>query len=614
MALRRREKNDRQLNKRNVRRPAGRTAEFFDLRETDMNTGSDRSTGPEYARGSYDSPESPRPYRERHRVEVNSQGSYQYRAENSTQPRGGYGDFNAGQQRIVRGNVPGNRGGQPVRTPGEEVSPDLLYDSRTAGNRRNAVRSSDRFQAGNTAAGRAASRRRAPAYDPFDYHERDYGGFRDEYDQILYEDGPEYDEPYDYGPDDSDEETAERREELSRRLRQRAHSRKAREQELRSLYIRIGAGAAVLLLLIILIVPRIFGGKRSGKNGSEDREQGQAVAEAQDSRDTAEQENQTQTSSAGENESEAEDSKAGEDDAAQSADPAQTQAADNAAVQTQTADNAAAQTQAADDAAAQTQTETGDNTAGGTQAQNGSEAGAVQTQESSVETGQESTAGTQAGAAQNTAVTDTPVAVTSTPVQTAAASGLYAKQDDWRFVLVNPWYLLPQEFAEVTTSTLPNGESVDSRCYGDLVKMLDDCRAAGGEPVVCSSYRPHAKQVTLFDDEVREGMASGMSKEQAEEEAGKEVAVPGTSEHELGLAVDLCDFDYQNLDDAQGDTATQKWLMQHCWEYGFILRYPKDKTALTGIIYEPWHYRYVGKEAAEEITKKGICLEEYLRQ
>ena len=166
----------------------------------------------------------------------------------------------------------------------------------------------------------------------------------------------------------------------------------------------------------------------------------------------------------------------------------------------------------------------------------------------------------------------------------------------------------------MTTSSLPNGESVDSRCFAELVSMLDACRAAGGEPVVCSSYRPLSKQETLFENQVKKLMTSGMAREEAEIEAGKTVAVPGTSEHELGLAVDLCDFDNQNLDDTQAETKTQKWLMEHSWEYGFILRYPESKSAITGIIFEPWHYRYVGREAAEEITKKGICLEEYLRQ
>ena len=80
----------------------------------------------------------------------------------------------------------------------------------------------------------------------------------------------------------------------------------------------------------------------------------------------------------------------------------------------------------------------------------------------------------------------------------------------------------------------------------------------------------------------------------------------------LGLAVDIVARDYQLLDERQEETAEQQWLMKNCWRYGFILRYPTDKTEETGIIYEPWHYRYVGREAAEEITRQEICLEEYL--
>ena len=94
--------------------------------------------------------------------------------------------------------------------------------------------------------------------------------------------------------------------------------------------------------------------------------------------------------------------------------------------------------------------------------------------------------------------------------------------------------------------------------------------------------------------------------------AGTVVAVPGTSEHELDLAFDLVDDSYRNLDDAQEETPVQKWLMENSWEYGFILRYPNSKSDVTGIIYEPWHYRYVGKHIAKEIYNSGLCLEEYL--
>ena len=89
--------------------------------------------------------------------------------------------------------------------------------------------------------------------------------------------------------------------------------------------------------------------------------------------------------------------------------------------------------------------------------------------------------------------------------------------------------------------------------------------------------------------------------------------MPGTSEHQLGLAVDLVDASYQVLDEAQASTPAQQWLMAHCWEYGFILRYPAEKQDITGIIYEPWHYRYVGRDHAQAIRQSGQCLEEFLQ-
>ena len=95
-------------------------------------------------------------------------------------------------------------------------------------------------------------------------------------------------------------------------------------------------------------------------------------------------------------------------------------------------------------------------------------------------------------------------------------------------------------------------------------------------------------------------------------EAAKSVAIPGTSEHQLGLAVDLVDANYGYLNEYQAETPTQQWLMENSWQFGFILRYPVDKSEITGIIYEPWHYRYVGKENAKDIYESGLCLEEWL--
>jgi D-alanyl-D-alanine carboxypeptidase len=184
---------------------------------------------------------------------------------------------------------------------------------------------------------------------------------------------------------------------------------------------------------------------------------------------------------------------------------------------------------------------------------------------------------------------------------------------DWRFILVNPTASLPADFT-VKLMQLKNGHAVDERCYPDLQQMMDDCRAEGLQPLICSSYRTNEKQQKLFDNKVNNLISQGYSSDEAREKAAAVIAVPGTSEHQTGLAVDMVDISNQNLDESQATTPVQKWLTKNSWKYGFILRYPAEKTGVTGISYEPWHYRYVGKEAAKEIYDQGICLEEYLGQ
>ena len=142
--------------------------------------------------------------------------------------------------------------------------------------------------------------------------------------------------------------------------------------------------------------------------------------------------------------------------------------------------------------------------------------------------------------------------------------------------------------------------------------MLADCAAAGGRPYICSAYRSAQDQQKLYQDKVRRLEKDGVSREEAPELAAESVALPGTSEHQLGLAVDIIDEEYPFLDEGQEETATQIWLMENSWRYGFILRYPNGTTEQTGILYEPWHYRYVGREYAEEIHRMGLTLEEYL--
>ena len=174
----------------------------------------------------------------------------------------------------------------------------------------------------------------------------------------------------------------------------------------------------------------------------------------------------------------------------------------------------------------------------------------------------------------------------------------------WNLVLVNPWNPLPEDFS-VDIEPLDNTRGVDKRCYPQLQKMMDDCRAAGYSPYICSSYRTWQMQQENFDRQVE---AYGGDREKA----AREVAIPGTSEHQLGLAVDIIDTDNWNLDESQESMPTQQWLMANSWRYGFILRYPNGTTDITGIIYEPWHYRYVGCQVAKEIYERGITLEEYL--
>ena len=144
--------------------------------------------------------------------------------------------------------------------------------------------------------------------------------------------------------------------------------------------------------------------------------------------------------------------------------------------------------------------------------------------------------------------------------------------------------------------------------------MMDDCRAAGLSPIICSSYRTYDKQEELFEQQVQEFINQGYGKLDAQRKAAGAVARPGTSEHEIGLAIDIVDESNQRLNQYQENTAVQRWLMQNSWRYGFILRYPSDKTDITGIQYEPWHYRFVGKEAARIIYENNWTLEEYLNQ
>ena len=184
-------------------------------------------------------------------------------------------------------------------------------------------------------------------------------------------------------------------------------------------------------------------------------------------------------------------------------------------------------------------------------------------------------------------------------------------KNDWKLVLVNGKHKIKKNY-DITVTPIGYTQAIDERCYDNLKNMINDCRNAGYNPVICSSYRSHEKQVLLFENKIKDFIGQGYTRKEAKKKAGTVVAIPGTSEHEIGLAVDIVDVKYQLLEENQEKTETQKWLMKNCWKYGFILRYPKDKQEITGVIYEPWHYRFVGKENAKMIMKDNLCLEEYL--
>lgn len=191
------------------------------------------------------------------------------------------------------------------------------------------------------------------------------------------------------------------------------------------------------------------------------------------------------------------------------------------------------------------------------------------------------------------------------------AEQLASDSEDWCLALVNDEYLLDEEY-EPELASLSTNTEVDARILDAVTEMLDAAEEEGLDLVIRSAYRSYETQETNFCSDMNSWIDSGYNVLEAYNLTIQSVALPGCSEHATGLSLDIVSGSNDNLDDSQEDTDEVKWLMEHCWEYGFILRYPKDKTDVTGITYEPWHYRYVGETAAKEITEQGITLEEYV--
>ena len=193
--------------------------------------------------------------------------------------------------------------------------------------------------------------------------------------------------------------------------------------------------------------------------------------------------------------------------------------------------------------------------------------------------------------------------------QTSGSTDNTAASSDWRLLLVNSTHPIADDYS-IDLTELRNGESVDSRILSDLQEMFDAARSDDIYPIVSSAYRTKDEQQALMDDTIQNYEDEGYSEDEAKSKAEEEIAAPGTSEHETGLAIDISgDDDYD-----QDTDSVLEWMNDNAYKYGFILRYPSGKESVTGVAAEDNHYRYVGKEAAEAIHDQGICLEEYLSQ
>lgn len=188
--------------------------------------------------------------------------------------------------------------------------------------------------------------------------------------------------------------------------------------------------------------------------------------------------------------------------------------------------------------------------------------------------------------------------------------------DDWNLILLGP----PEENKIEKDIDLElaqfDTQRVDSRAADAYASMRDAAAAEGITLYLRSGYRSMETQRQNYNGSVQRYLDAGKSREEAVRLTNEYYTVPGHSEHHTGLAFDIITPEYHNqiysLDDRFADTDAYTWLRAHCAEYGFILRYPKEKEEETQINFEPWHYRYVGVEHAQYIMEHGLCLEEYI--
>lgn len=184
-------------------------------------------------------------------------------------------------------------------------------------------------------------------------------------------------------------------------------------------------------------------------------------------------------------------------------------------------------------------------------------------------------------------------------------------EDDWKLILVNKQHPVPDDYEFPMAEIASGGKLCDERILDSLASMFEAAKKEGVTLIVCSPYRSYNRQEALFSRKVGTYMEQGFDYMESYTMASQAVTIPGSSEHELGLALDLICSNYSSLDEGFGDTKAGKWLAANSYKYGFVVRYLKGKEDITGIEYEPWHFRYVGTSAAAIMHKEGICLEEF---
>lgn len=184
------------------------------------------------------------------------------------------------------------------------------------------------------------------------------------------------------------------------------------------------------------------------------------------------------------------------------------------------------------------------------------------------------------------------------------------EKDDWKLILINKQHPIPDDY-EFTLGHLSGSMQCDERIVNDLLLMVKAAKDDGVSLVICSPYRDLDRQEMLFNRKINSYLNKGNSYMEAYKLSSQAVTIPGSSEHQVGLAIDIVTSDYTYLDEGFAQTDAGKWLYDNCQDYGFILRYPKEKEYITSIEYEPWHFRYVGRDAATVIMENGICLEEF---